>query len=53
MTPIPLLLGFIIKKCFEKKEESTANSDPATKSMLNDNEVEVSSSNSQNKNEQT
>lgn len=52
MTPIPLLIGFIIKKCFEKKIEVT-NQDPATESMLkNDCEVPVASPDVKNENQQ-
>lgn len=36
MTPIPLLIALIIKKCFGKKND-TASQDPATESMLRNN----------------
>lgn len=36
MTPIPLLIAFLIKKCFGKKDQITENQDPATESMLNE-----------------
>lgn len=38
MTPIPLLMAFLIKKCFGKKDQITENQDPATESMLSDKE---------------
>lgn len=41
MTPVPLLLGYIIKKCFGKKNEIVNIQDPAAESMLNDKEHEV------------
>lgn len=34
MTPIPLLIAYIIKKCFGNKNEILENQDPATESML-------------------
>lgn len=55
MTPIPLLIVFIIKKYFGKKEEIVENQDPATESMLKKNnevDVIVASPISENKNEQ-
>lgn len=52
MTPIPLLIAFIIKKCFGKKIEIPVNQDPATESMLNDKENEVSPPESKNENKQ-
>lgn len=36
MTPIPLLMAFLIKKCFGKKDQITEDENPATESMLND-----------------
>jgi hypothetical protein len=39
MTPIPLLIAFIIKKCFGNKTEIPMNQDPATESMIKDNEI--------------
>jgi len=50
MTPIPLLLVFIIKKCFGKKDEIVNIQDPATESMLNKRECEVPSTDSENQN---
>lgn len=52
MTPIPLLIAFIIKKCFGKKTEIPVNQDPATESMLNDKENEVIPPDSGNENKQ-
>jgi len=43
MTPIPLLIGFLIKKCFGKKDEILENQDPAAESMLKKNEIAVTS----------
>lgn len=48
MTPIPLLIGFIIKKCYRKKDEIIANQDPATESMLKNDEIVVTSPNVEN-----
>lgn len=49
MTPIPVLIGFIIKKCFGKKEEVLVNPDPAAESMLkNKDDVTVSTPTSRN-----
>lgn len=49
MTPIPLLMAFLIKKCFGKNEGIVANPDPAAESMLkNKDDVAVPTSTSQN-----
>lgn len=37
MTPVPLLIGFILKKYLGKKENTLQNQDPAAESMINDN----------------
>lgn len=52
MTPIPLLMGFIIKKCFGKKKDQSAENpaDPAAESMLK-NESNVASTRPKNENE--
>ncbi|XP_060841208.1 ileal sodium/bile acid cotransporter-like [Rhopalosiphum padi] len=53
MTPIPLLIAFIIKKCFGKKDGIVNIQDPATESMLNKRECEeVPPANSENENKQ-
>jgi len=52
MTPIPLLICFIIKKCLGKKDITVNTQDPATESMLNRKECEVPSVNSGNENNQ-
>jgi len=52
MTPIPLLICFIIKKCLAKKDGIINNQDPATESMLNKKESEVPSANPENENNQ-
>lgn len=52
MTPIPLLICFIVKKCFGKKDGTVSIQDPATESMLNKRECEVPSANSVNENNQ-
>lgn len=41
MTPIPLMIGVIIKKCFRKNEEIVENPDPAAESILKNNESVV------------
>lgn len=41
MTPIPLIIGVIIKKCYGKKEEIVENPDPAAESILKNNESVV------------
>lgn len=52
MTPIPLLICFIIKKCFGKKDGVVSIQDPATESMINKKENEGPSANSENENNQ-
>lgn len=54
MTPIPLLIGFIIKKCFGKKHETVENQDPVFESMIKykENEVIATPFNSKNENQQ-
>lgn len=47
MTPIPLLIAFLIKKCFGNKDQIVENQEPATESMLDDKESEDSISNSE------
>lgn len=51
MTPVPLLMGFVIKKCFGRKnDQSTENNhDPASESMLK-NECDVASPNCEKEN---
>lgn len=39
MTPIPLIIGAIIKKCYGKKEEIVENPDPAAESILKNESV--------------
>lgn len=41
MTPIPLLIGWIIKKCFGGKHETVGIQDPVFESMLNNKESQV------------
>ncbi|CAI6371345.1 unnamed protein product [Macrosiphum euphorbiae] len=52
MTPIPLLICFIIKKCFGKKDGIVNIQDPATESMLDKKECDVPAANSENENNQ-
>lgn len=53
MTPIPLLMAFIIKKYFGKKDGIINTQDPATESMLDRRECEAPSAiNSENENKQ-
>lgn len=51
MTPIPLLIGFIVKKYFGKKHEIIENQDPATESMLKKNEITATSPDIENQTE--
>ncbi|CAH1713956.1 unnamed protein product [Aphis gossypii] len=51
MTPIPLLMAFIFKKCFGKKDGVVNTQDPATESMLDRREA-PSAINSENENKQ-
>jgi len=55
MTPVPLLIALIIKKCFGKKEEIIENPDPGTESMLKNKDCEdtIETLDSENENEQT
>lgn len=49
MTPIPLLMAFLIKKCFGKNEGIVENPDPAAESMLkNKDDIAVPTPTSQN-----
>jgi len=53
MTPIPLLMAFVFKKCFGKKDGIVNTQDPATESMLDRRECEAPSAiNSENENKQ-
>lgn len=52
MTPIPLLMCFIFKKCFGKNNGTINIQDPATESMINKRECEGPSANSVNENNQ-
>lgn len=51
MTPIPLLVGLLIKKIFYKTDKIAEVLDPAVETMINKEcEVTITSSNSENEN---
>lgn len=52
MTPIPLLVGFTVKKLFKKTDKITEVQDPAAETMIKDEcEVTITSPNSVNETE--